>query len=106
MKRRLFFTGFLFVFFLPLLAAAAEVRDKADAEAKVTLYASMSATDAKALVDGFTQVYPKIDAEFYRTSDSQLMERMLTEGRAGRSLWDVVCETGFYGQIGRASCRE
>jgi iron(III) transport system substrate-binding protein len=99
MNLRIFLTGFLFVFFLPLLAGAAEVRDKADAEAKVTLYASMSATDAKALVDGFKQVYPKIDAEFYRTSDSQLMERMATEWRAGRPLWDVVCHTGYYGHL-------
>ncbi len=87
------------VVFLPLVALAAEVRDKAEGEGKVTFYASMTATDAKALVDGFKQAYPKIDAEFYRTSDSQLMEKMLTEGRAGRPLWDVVSETGFYGHL-------
>ncbi|HEY1269376.1 MAG TPA: extracellular solute-binding protein [Candidatus Binatia bacterium] len=93
------FTAIVFIFLLPVMAAAAEVRDKAEAEGKVAFYASMTATDAKALVDGFKQAYPKIDAEFYRTSDSQLMEKMLTEGRAGRSLWDVVSETGFYGHL-------
>lgn len=99
MNRRISFTGFLLVFFLPLLAGAAEVRDKAEAEGKVSFYASMTATDAKALVDGFNQAYPKINAEFYRTSDSQLMEKILTEGRAGRPLWDVVSETGYFGHL-------
>jgi iron(III) transport system substrate-binding protein len=99
MNRRIFFAGCVFLSFLPLLAGAAEVRDKAEAEGKVSFYASMTATDAKAIVDGFKQAYPKIDAEFYRTSDSQLMEKILTEGRAGRPLWDVVCQTGFYGHL-------
>ncbi|HTM08154.1 MAG TPA: extracellular solute-binding protein [Verrucomicrobiae bacterium] len=99
MRRRIFFAAVFSLCFLPLLAGAAEVRDKAESEGKVTLYASMTATDAKALVDGFKQVYPKIDAEFYRTSDSQLMEKILTEGRAGRPLWDVVSETGYFGHL-------
>jgi iron(III) transport system substrate-binding protein len=99
MKRLSLLTAVVAIFLLPLLAAAAEVRDKAEAEGKLAFYASMTATDAKALVDGFKQAYPKIDAEFYRTSDSQLMEKMLTESRAGRSLWDVVSETGFYGHL-------
>jgi iron(III) transport system substrate-binding protein len=75
------------------------MQQKAEAEGKVVFYASMTATDAKALVDGFKQLYPKIDGEFYRTSDSQLMEKILTESRAGKLLWDVVCETGFYGHL-------
>ena len=99
MRRGIFSAAMFFVLWLPLFAGAAEVRDKAEAEGKVAFYASMTATDAKALVDGFKQVYPKIDAEFYRTSDSQLMEKILTEGRAGRSLWDVVSETGYFGHL-------
>ena len=85
--------------FLSVHVGAAEVQQKAEAEGKVVFYASMTATDAKALVDGFKQLYPKIDGEFYRTSDSQLMEKILTESRAGKLLWDVVCETGFYGHL-------
>lgn len=84
---------------LPFTVTAAEVQQKAEAEGKVVFYASMTATDAKALVDGFKQLYPKIDGEFYRTSDSQLMEKILTESRAGKPLWDVVSETGFYGHL-------
>jgi iron(III) transport system substrate-binding protein len=49
------------------------------------------------LMDGFKQLYPKIDATFYRTTDAALMERILTESRAGQNLWDVVVTTSFYG---------
>ena len=82
----------------PFAARAADVQ-KAEAEGKAVFYGSLTANDAKALVDGFKQAYPKIDGEFYRSSDSQLMEKILTEARAGRPLWDVVCETGFYGNL-------
>lgn len=76
---------------------AAEVRERAETEGKMVFYTTMNASDAKALTDGFRQLYPKIDAQFFRTSDSQMMEKILTEGRAGRPLWDVVATTSFYG---------
>jgi iron(III) transport system substrate-binding protein len=99
MKLKTFFALVVFNGLLAFTVQAAEVQQKAEAEGKVVFYASMTATDAKALVDGFKQLYPKIDGEFYRTSDSQLMEKILTESRAGKPLWDVVCETGFYGHL-------
>jgi iron(III) transport system substrate-binding protein len=77
--------------------AQQDLRQKAEAEGGVVFYASFNANDSKALADGFKQMYPKIDATFYRATDSQLMERILTEGRAGRNLWDVVIATNFYG---------
>ena len=76
---------------------AAEVRDRAEAEGKLMFYASFNAADSKTLTDGFKQLYPKIDATFYRTTDAALMERILTEGRAGQNLWDVAMTTSFYG---------
>jgi iron(III) transport system substrate-binding protein len=78
---------------------AAEVKDKAEAEGQVVLYASMNNADVKALADGFKQLYPKIDIQFYRASDAPLMEKVMTEGRAGRPLWDVIATTGFYGHF-------
>jgi iron(III) transport system substrate-binding protein len=82
---------------LPLELYGQDLRQKAEAEGSVVFYASFNANDSKALADGFKQAYPKIDATFYRTTDSQLMERILTESRAGRNLWDVVIATNFYG---------
>ncbi|MGE5305205.1 MAG: ABC transporter substrate-binding protein [Alphaproteobacteria bacterium] len=87
-----FFTGLL-----PLAVYGQDMKQKAEAEGSVVFYATFNANDSKALADGFKQLYPKIDATFYRTTDSQLMERILTENRAGRNLWDVVIATNFYG---------
>jgi len=78
-------------------AFAQDVKTLAEAEGKLMFYASFNATDTKILTDGFKQLYPKIDATFYRATDAQLMERTLTEGRAGRNLWDVVMTSSFYG---------
>src|SRR4029077_18283988 len=78
---------------------AAEWKDKAEAEGKVVLYTTANTSDTKTMTDSFRKVYPKIDVQFDRTSDSQLMEKILNEARAGTSLWDVVSTTGFYGYL-------
>jgi iron(III) transport system substrate-binding protein len=85
------------VWLLPVFVGAASVRDRAEAEGKLMFYAAFNANDSKTLTDGFKQLYPKIDAAFYRTTDAQLMERILTENRAGQNLWDVAMTTSFYG---------
>ena len=89
--------GLLALFVSAASSQAAEVRDLAEAEGKMMFYAAFNASDTKVLTDGFKQLYPKIDATFYRATDAQLMERILTEGRAGRNLADVVMSTSFYG---------
>jgi iron(III) transport system substrate-binding protein len=81
----------------PLSARGQDLRTKAEAEGKLMFYASFNAADSKTLTDGFKQLYPKIDAVFYRTTDAALMERILTEARAGQNLWDVAMTTSFYG---------
>jgi iron(III) transport system substrate-binding protein len=90
-----------FVILVACLAAvevnAQEMKQKAEAEGKMMFYASFNANHSKMLIDGFKQLYPKIDATFYRATDAQLMERILTEARAGRHLWDVVMTSSFYG---------
>ena len=78
-------------------ARAQEVKAKAEAEGKLMFYATFNAADSKTLVDGFKQLFPEIDAVFYRSTDSALMERILTESRAGQNLWDMVVTTSFYG---------
>jgi iron(III) transport system substrate-binding protein len=83
--------------FVQLPAGASESKEKGEAEGKLMFYAAFNANDSKTLIDGFKQLYPRIDASFYRATDAQLMERILTENRAGRNLWDVVMSTSFYG---------
>ena len=83
--------------FLQANLGAAEVKERAEAEGKLMLYATFNAKDSKALTDAFHQLYPKIDAAFYRATDAALMERILTENRAGQNFWDVAVLTSFYG---------
>src|SRR5687767_7507042 len=77
--------------------SASDVQTKAEAEGKMVFYAVFNANDTKALTDGFKKEYPRIDATFYRATDAQLMQRILNEARAGKSLWDVAMVTSFYG---------
>ena len=79
------------------VALAQDVRQAAEAEGKMVFYAAFNATDTKTLTDGFQKLYPKIEATFYRATDAQLMERILTEYRAGKPIADVVMSTSFYG---------
>jgi iron(III) transport system substrate-binding protein len=85
--------------FAATISFGSEWRDKAAAEGKVVFYTTANTSDAKAMVDSFKKIYPEIDVQFDRTTDSQLMEKILTEARAGKSLWDVVSTTGFYGYL-------
>jgi iron(III) transport system substrate-binding protein len=48
------------------------------------------------LIDQFRQRYPDIDAEYFRTGGPQLVERIFTEARAGRHLWDVFMNSAIY----------
>jgi len=85
------------MFIIAGAAWAQDVKTLAEAEGKLMFYASFNATDSKILIDGFKQLYPKIDAAFYRATDALMMERILTEGRSGRNLWDVMMTSSFYG---------
>jgi iron(III) transport system substrate-binding protein len=78
-------------------ANAQDVRAKAEAEGKLMFYATFNAADSKTLVDGFKQLYPKIDATYYRATDSVMVEKIVTESRAGQHLWDIVMTSSFYG---------
>jgi iron(III) transport system substrate-binding protein len=86
-------------FFVARALCAADWKDKAEGEEKVVFYTTANTSDTKAMADSFKKLYPKIDVQFDRTSDSQLMEKILNEARAGQPLWDVVSTTGFYGYL-------
>src|SRR5262245_26342522 len=95
--RRYLFRIIIIAIYLPAGSIhGSEWKDKGEAEGKLTWYASLGAADARRIIDRFKELYPKIDAQFYRDGDAQLMERILNEARAGKFDWDVVSTTGFY----------
>ncbi len=99
MKRTLWLSLFVIslVFCVTSMSAeASEWKDKGEAEGKLVWYCTMGTADAKKIIDRFKELYPKIDSQFYRTGDAQLMERILAEARGGKFLWDAVTTTGYY----------
>ena len=84
------------IFLTPSVAAASVWQERAEAEKKVVWYTTIGSADAKMLVDEFRRRYPKIAAEYYRTGGPQLVERIFTEARAGRHLWDVFMNSAIY----------
>ena len=87
---------FLGVSLIPTSAPASQWKDQAEAEKKMVWYTTIGSADAKMLVDQFRQRYPKIGAEYFRTGGPQLVERIFTEARAEKHLWDVFMNSAIY----------
>jgi iron(III) transport system substrate-binding protein len=59
-------------------------------EGKLVWYTSMAIDTSKPLLDAFLKEYPFIKAELVRAGEEQLMNRILSETRAGQWLFDAV----------------
>jgi iron(III) transport system substrate-binding protein len=64
--------------------------EAAKKEAKLVWYTSMAIDTSKPLLDTFIKEYPFIKAELVRAGEEQLMNRILSETRAGKWLFDAV----------------
>ena len=71
----------------PAQSALVEAAKK---EGKVVWYTSMAIDTSKPLLDAFTKEYPFIKAELVRAGEEQLMNRVLSETRAGRWMFDAI----------------
>jgi iron(III) transport system substrate-binding protein len=78
------------------IAAASQWQEPAEAEKRMVWYTTIGSADAKMLVDEFRRRYPKIGAEYFRNGGPQLVERIFTEARAGKHLWDVFMNSAIY----------
>jgi iron(III) transport system substrate-binding protein len=77
-------------------APGQSLKEKAEAEKKMVWYTTIGSADAKMLIDQFRQRYPKIEAEYFRSGGPQQIERIFTEARAGKYLWDVFMNSAIY----------
>src|SRR5215831_20829600 len=68
----------------------ASVIEEAKKEGKVVWYATLNINDSNALLQRFEQKYPFIKTELLRAGSEQLLNRILTEDSAGRSVLDLV----------------
>ena len=94
MNRRL---SVLFVLLVSFAATArgATVEDPAKAEGEVVLYSSLNNEQIVTLVDAFKKKYPNIKPSFYRGTSDRVLQRAVTESKAGRFTVDVVTRAVF-----------
>ncbi len=84
-------------------ARAAAVEDSAKAEGEVVLYSSLNNEQIVTLVDAFKKKYPNIKPSFYRGTSDRVLQRAVTESKAGRFAVDVVTSAGFQLQLMKES---
>jgi len=78
-----------------LLAADASLVERAKKEGTFMLYSSMNQPDVNHLFDGFRKKYPFIAPKAYTTRSAALLERVITEARAGKQFADVIQGNAF-----------
>jgi iron(III) transport system substrate-binding protein len=94
----------LFAWLSTLLALAswcqaATVDDSAKLEGEVVLYSSLNNEQIVTLVEAFKKKYPSIKPSFYRATSERVLQRSITEARAGRFTVDVMTSAGFQVQL-------
>lgn len=74
---------------------AAATLEAAKKEGRLTWYTSMAVDTSRPIVDAFSAQYPFIKTELVRLGEEQLLNRILTESRAGQMRFDVVSSSGI-----------
>ncbi len=80
--------------FVSQSAAQSEFYAKAKEEGKVLIYTSLAASDNKPFRSAFEQANPGVKLEIYRASGTTILQKILTETRAGANLVDAVLTEG------------
>ncbi len=68
--------------------------EAAKREGELVFYSATRLEDTDQLVKAFTKKYPFIKGAYYRAGGDPLLQRILTEARGGRHLFDVVTALG------------
>jgi iron(III) transport system substrate-binding protein len=76
-------------------AADDKLLELAKKEARVSFYTTMGADEAKMLADAFQSKYPSMRVEITRLGSEKLLQRVITESRAGSHLFDAVSNSGM-----------
>lgn len=68
---------------------------KARAEKRVVVYNTTTVPDMQRIIEGFRKTYPFLEVDSFRTTGERLIQKILTEIRAGRYLADVYIISGL-----------
>jgi iron(III) transport system substrate-binding protein len=98
------FEGYLFLvvvagLLLAPVSGAATLEESARTESEVVLYSSLNTEQIVTLVDAFKKRYPAIKPSFYRGTSERVLQRAITEAKAGRFAVDVLTSAGFQVQL-------
>jgi len=80
---------------LPSASADEALVNGAKKEGNLLLYLSTNLADANATIQRFNQKYPFVRINLYRAENERLLNRILTEARAGKFEADVVLISSF-----------
>lgn len=83
------------LFYHPFVLVAQEGSDPsliegAKKEGQVVWYTTMNVSQSKPVADAFQKKYPFLEPVLYRAGGGALVNRVLTEARAGKHDWDIV----------------
>lgn len=68
--------------------------EAAKREGELVFYSAMRAEDTDQMVKAFTKKYPFVKGNYYRAGGDPLLQRILTEAKSGKHLFDVVSALG------------
>ena len=109
MRFPLHFLFFLILSFSPLISPYLHAQstqhsalvEGAKKEGKLVWYTSMAIDTSKPLLDAFVKEYPFIKADLVRAGEEQLMNRVLSETRAGQWLFDAISTSAMGALVDR-----
>ncbi|HEX6770187.1 MAG TPA: hypothetical protein VF208_12605, partial [Candidatus Binatia bacterium] len=82
-------TIFTLLFGVPARAQIAKTIEAGKKEGKVVIYGSLESDTTDAIKTAFTKK-TGIEAEYWRASATKVMDRALSEQRAGKPLFDII----------------
>ncbi len=96
---RAFIRRVVWVFLLACVPVTSQAQDakiaKARDERKVVIYNTTTVPDMQSIVEAFKKRYPFLEVESFRSTGERLIEKIITEVRAGRHLADVYIISGL-----------
>ena len=89
-----FFSGLCPVTGWPQGGLDSTLIDGAKEERRLVHWTTMTLSQSKQVVDAFQKKYPFIEVDLFRTGGDAMLNKIFTEDRAGRHLWDVLLTRG------------
>jgi iron(III) transport system substrate-binding protein len=88
------FSGLFPVAARPQATVDSKLIEGAKKEKRLVHWTTMTLSQSKQVVDAFQKKYPFIDVDLFRTGGDAMLNKIFSEDRAGRHVWDVILTRG------------